>query len=882
MVNPAAHPAAFVSRSAEECLAALDSAAGGLTSDEAARRRRLYGLNIPPQDIPEHWLRRLIRSFVSPFNAILTGIAVLSLSVDFLSPPDGRRDYRTVAVVLFMVLLSSLLRFIQEHRSARAAEKLRRLVRSTASVKRPGIPPGEIDMSLLVPGDVIALSAGDMIPADLRVFQCKDLFVSQSVLTGESAPVEKHSAASVLRAGEALTDAANLCFQGTNVVSGTAEAVVLATGSATVLASVSRLVSAPVVRTGFETGLNQVTRLLLRFIVVMVPLVFLVNGITKGDWPGALLFAVSVAVGLTPEMLPVIVSTNLARGAVYMGHRRVIVRRLRSIQQLGAMDVLCTDKTGTLTLDQVVLRRHLNVLGEDDLEVLKWAYLNSYHQTGLKSLMDRAVVDHMAEEERSALHELLEVEKGWTKVDEVPFDFTRRRMSVILQDPRGAHLLICKGAVDEMLEVCTRAFDPGPDRQLHAQQDDVVPLTDDWRKRILQVTQGLNSDGMRVMLVAIRPMPARRSAYTLADECDLVLTGSIGFLDPAKPSAGPAIRALQELGITVKVLSGDNPVVTRKICRDVGLDDSSILLGPDIDAMSDAELEAAADRAVVAARLTPVQKARMVSALCRRGHTVGFLGDGINDAPALRAADAGISVDSASDIARESAGLLLLDKDLMILRDGVVHGRRTFGNILKYIRMTTSSNFGNMLSVVVASISFPFLPMLPVQLLVQNLLYDWAQAFTPWDRMDEEFIRRPVRWDTAGISRFMLVMGPVSSVFDMATFVMMWFVIGVRIPAEFQSGWFVEGLLSQALIVHLVRTAKVPFLESRASMPMLMATALVVAAGIWLPFSPLAPSLGMVALPQAYFPWLMVILAGYFLLVQLVKRWYIRWNGTWM
>lgn len=871
-----------VELSAEECLTLLGSSGQGISQAESARRLRQYGPNIPLREMPEHWLQQLIRSFLSPFNAILAGIALLSLVLDVWIATAGNRDYRTLAVVLFMILLSSLLRFIQEHRSAHAAEKLRRLVRATSTVLRPGMPAHETDMASLVRGDVVMLSAGDMIPADCRVIRAKDLFVSQSVLTGESFPVEKHDHALVSGQLRLITESVNLCFQGTNVVSGSAMVVVIDTGSRTMLGAVGQSVMEEPDTTGFEAGLTRVTRILLRFVLVMVPLVFLVNGLTKGDWLGALLFSVSVAVGLTPEMLPVILTTNLARGAVHMGNHRVIVRRLRSIQQLGAMDVLCTDKTGTLTLDRVVLRRHLNVTGEEDLEVLKWAYLNSFHQTGLKSLLDRAIVDHIDEDQQSELHEVLRVDADWSKVDEIPFDFNRRRMSVVLKRPDGRHLLICKGAVDEMLQVCSHTFDPGADRQLHAEEDKVVALDEAGRAGILRMSQNLQNDGLRVMLVAIRESEPRLDAYGVDDEKNLVLTGIIAFLDPAKPSAGPAIHALRDLGISVKVLSGDQEAVTRKICRDVGLEDGEMLTGPDVDVLTEEQLGEAADRAVVMARLTPIQKARIVTALRARGHTVGFLGDGINDAPALRAADAGISVDTASDIARESADLLLLEKDLLVLRDGVVHGRRTFGNILKYIRMTTSSNFGNMVSVVFASVALPFLPMLPVQILVQNLLYDWSQAFTPWDNMDEEFIRKPVQWNTTGISRFMLVMGPVSSVFDLAIFSVLWFVLVLREPSSFQSGWFVEGLLSQALIVHLVRTARVPFLESRASMPMLMATALIMAVGIWLPFSPLASSLGMVALPGAYFPWLFVVLIGYFLLVQVVKKIYIRRFGSWL
>ena len=874
--------AVLASRTAEDCLVALGSSEEGIPSEESDLRRLKYGFNIPLSEVPKHWLSQLLRSFLSPFNGILTGVAVLSMMLNVLLPEYGHRDYSTILVVLFMVVLSALLRFVQEQRSARAAEKLRSLVRSTSQVMRPGGLSQEMDMSLLVRGDVISLAAGDMIPADCRLIRAHDLFISQSVLTGESLPVEKHAQVAVMPAGGVLTDIPNLCFQGTNVVSGTATAVVVATGVRTWFGSVHRIRDGAAPVSGFESGIARVTVILVRFVAVMVPLVFLINGITKGDWLAALLFSVSVAVGLTPEMLPVILTTNLARGAIEMGQRKVIVRRLPAIQSLGAMDVLCTDKTGTLTLDRIVLRRHLNVSGDEDLEVLKWAYLNSRFQTGLRSVIDRAILDHPTGEESERLHQVLDMSGRWSKADEIPFDFNRRRMSVLLRRPDGPFLLVCKGAVEEMLDVCTHAFDPGPDRQLHEEQDAIVPLTAALRAEALALTQRLSADGLRVMAVAIRTYPSQPPSMQVADECDMVLTGFIGFLDPPKPSSGPAVRALSGLGIRIKVLSGDHPVVTRKICREVGIDDSELLLGSDIDQMDDAGLMAAAAKATVMARLNPGQKARVVAALRRSGDTVGFLGDGINDAPAMRAADVGISVESAADIARESADLILLEKDLLVLRDGVVEGRRTFGNILKYIRMTTSSNFGNMLSVVVVSAALPFLPMLPVQLLVQNLLYDWSQAFTPWDRMDEDFIRKPVRWNTNGVSRFMLVMGPVSSVFDIATFLFLWFGLHARTPSAFQSGWFVEGLLSQALIVHLVRTSRVPFLESRASVPMLMATFSIMALGIWLPFSPFASMLGMQPLPALYFPWLAVILIGYFLVVQIVRRIYTRIYGSWL
>jgi Mg2+-importing ATPase len=616
--------------------------------------------------------------------------------------------------------------------------------------------------------------------------------------------------------------------------------------------------------------------------LVMVPLVFIINGLSKGSWLDALFFAISIAVGLTPEMLPMIVTTNLAKGAVNMSKRKVVVKRLNAIQNIGAMDILCTDKTGTLTLDKIVLERHMNILGEEDDEVLKWAYLNSFHQTGLKNLLDVAVLDSATinVEVQSSLSI-----NDYKKVDEIPFDFVRRRMSVILEGKDHKQILICKGAVEEMLDVCSYAIDPGEDLKNEFGQDTLIPLDKSLKEKIVETTRKLNKDGLRVLLVAVKEYDERSLTYTLADESDMVLTGFIGFLDPAKPSAQPSIEALQNLGVSVKVLTGDNEVVTKKICRDVGIPVTRILLGTDLDMMSDKELEGCIDDVSILAKLNPAQKSRVIKVLQAKGHTVGFMGDGINDAAALRDADVGISVDTATDIAKESADIILLEKDLTVLRRGVVYGRRTFGNIVKYIKMTASSNFGNMFSVLGASALLPFLPMLPIQILVQNLLYDISQISIPWDRMDAEYIDKPRKWDAGSISRFMLFIGPISSVFDYALFAVMWFVFKANTPANqslFQSGWFVEGLLSQTLIVHMIRTRRIPFLQSWATLPVLALTALIIALGVFMPFSPLASALKMQSLPLLYFPWLVVILVCYCLLTQAVKTWFIRKFGQWL
>ena len=861
------------------CLDKIQSGPQGLSDRQVEEKLRLFGPNTIEHEKAPSWLVQLLGAFVTPFNAILITIASVSFLMDVVFAADGKPQYKTVFVVVFMILLSSLLRFFQEYRSNRAAEKLKSLVKTTATVMRMDAGKKEVNIKELVPGDIVILSAGDMIPADCRIVQSIDLFISQSILTGESLPVEKRENAVQEVEKKSILELDNICFMGTNVVSGSATAAVIATGNRTYFGSISKAITGVSVNTSFEIGVKKVSMLLIRFMLVMVPLVFLINGLTKGNWAEALLFAISVAVGLTPEMLPMILTTNLAKGAINMSKQKVIVKRLNAIQNIGAMDVLCTDKTGTLTMDKIVLEKHLNVFGVEDEEVLKWAYLNSYHQTGLKNLMDLAVLNHVE------LHEYIKVKEDFRKIDEIPFDFNRRRMSVILEQKNKSHLLICKGAVEEVLGLCTHAFDPGEDRQLHVEQDAVVAMDDTMRQTVLSTSRKLNEEGLRVLLVAIKETGERPLTYSIADECKLTFTGFIGFLDPAKPSAKPSVEALQKLGINIKVLTGDNETVSKKICRDVGIPITNVVLGSELDQMTDDALREKIGDVSILAKLSPTQKSRIVKVLQSAGHTVGFMGDGINDAPALRDADVGISIDTAVDIAKESADIILMEKDLMVLRKGVIYGRITFGNIIKYIKMAASSNFGNMFSVLGASAILPFLPMLPVQLLVQNLLYDFSQASIPWDNMDNEYVEQPKKWDASGIARFMVFIGPVSSLFDYATFALMYFVFKASTPDQqnlFQSGWFVEGLLSQTLIVHMIRTEKIPFIQSRATTPVLIATAMIMAVGIFLPFSPFADTLRMQPLPTAYFPWLVGILLSYCILTQVVKVWFIKKFRQWL
>ncbi len=860
--------------------AMLESSDEGLSKDTAQDRLQQYGLNEIQMDKAPSWLKQLLKAFMNPFILILILIATISFVIDVVIAAPNEKDFTTVVVILTMIIISALMRFVQEYKSNRAAEQLKKMVKTTATVSRKFLGKIELNINELVPGDVFHLSAGDMIPADCRIMQSKDLFVSESMLTGEALPVEKNYLPIRDAEDKLPIELANLCFMGTNVVSGTAVAIVVATGDLSYFGSISKSIVGERPETAFDKGVNKVSYLLIRFMLVMAPIIFLINGVVKDDWMEALLFAIAVAVGLTPEMLPMIVTANLAKGAVNMSKRKVIVKRLNAIQNIGAMDVLCTDKTGTLTLDKIVLEKHLNVFGVEDDEVLKWAYLNSFHQTGLKNLLDVAVLEHIK------LHDYLKVEEMYTKVDEIPFDFQRRRMSVVLKKANGKQLLICKGAVEEILDLCTHSFDPGEDTSIHMEEDTVVAMDQKMRETVLRTSQKMNAEGLRVLLVAIREFDSNHPlTYAVEDESQLTLTGFIGFLDPAKPTAKPSIEALHKLGVSVKVLTGDNETVTQKICHDVGIPIGHIVLGTELELMSEEKLTSILDETTIFAKLNPLQKVRVVQSLRAKGHTVGFMGDGINDAAALKEADVGISVDTAVDIAKESADIILLEKDLMVLRKGVIYGRRTFGNIIKYIKMTASSNFGNMFSMLGASAFLPFLPMLPVQLLVQNLLYDISQTTIPWDRMDEDFLEKPKKWDASGIQRFMLFIGPISSIFDFATFAVMFYVFKANAPEHqtlFQSGWFVEGLLSQTLIIHMIRTKKIPFIQSWATAPVVALTSLIMMIGILIPFTSFAEVLKMQPLPLSYFPWLFGILTAYCLLTQAIKTWYIKKFNQWL
>jgi len=815
-----------------------------------------------------------------PCNAFWGILAVISW---------GTGDWKAVGGMVSMITASVALRFWQEAKSQVQVALLRKLVRSEVTVVRTenkgverkpnALDPlaSDIPTSELVPGDIVKLSAGDLVAADLRLLESRDLFVTQSALTGEAMPVEKDEAErNRARPGPAaeappaeVLDSPHLLFMGSSVVSGTGKAVVLATGARTWFGAMAAGLSARRPPTAFDRGVQQVTWLLIRFMLVMAPTVFLINGLLKQDWLDAFLFAVAVAVGLTPEMLPMIVNANLARGAIALARQKTIVKQLQAIQNLGAMDVLCTDKTGTLTQDKVVLIRHVDLWGADSLRVLEHAYLNSLFQTGLKNLLDRAVI------ERAEALGMREVAKSWWKLDELPFDFVRRRMSVVLWRSKRERVLFCKGAVEEMLDICTCVEDRG--RR--------VELTDELRTQLKQLRDRLNEDGLRVIAVGYKPLGSCPERVRVEDERELVFSGFVAFLDPPKETTAGALRALRQHGVRVKILTGDNGVVARKICRDVGLEVEQVLTGAEIEALDEAELAGRAERTTIFAKVSPLQKARIVRVLKSRGHTVGFLGDGINDATALREADVGISVDTAVEVAKEAADIILLEKSLLVLEQGIQEGRRTYGNVIKYIKMTVSSNFGNVLSVLVASAFLPFLPMLPVQLLVQNLLYDLSQMAIPWDVMDAEFLAVPRTWETDSIASFMLWIGPISSLFDIVTFWVMWHLFGANTVAKqslFQSGWFVVGLLTQTLIVHMIRTEKIPFVQSTAAPLVLATTSIIMAVGVALPFSPLAAGLHLQPLPGAYFLYLPSVLLAYCLVTQLAKALYIRRFGRWL
>jgi Mg2+-importing ATPase len=851
-----------------DVLQALGCTPAGLSEDEAAVRLEQYGPNEVGREKHEGWLQRLYVAGRNPLVILLLVLAVLSFATG---------DLRAGTVMLLMVVLGVSLRFVQETRADTAAAKLKAMISVTATVVRGG-QPREIPLQKLVPGDIVKLSAGDMIPGDVRLVSAKDLFVIQATLTGESMPVEKTDARDP-RENVSSIEHTNVCFLGTSVESGSATAVIVATGPQTYFGKMARSLAGQQVETAFDRGVKKFTWLMIRFMLVMVPLVFLINGLTKNDWKEAFFFSLAVAVGLTPEMLPMIVSVCLSKGALAMCRTKVIVKRLNSIQNFGAMDVLCTDKTGTLTMDHVILELYCDVFKAQSDAVLQDAYLISHFQTGLKNILDRAVLHHQE------IHGKLSLEK-YSKVDEIPFDFTRRMMSVVVEGPDGERQLLTKGAPEAVFAKCTQFESEG----------EVFPMEPILVGDLIEQVNDLSEDGFRVLAVATKKV-GKQTAYSKADEAELVLTGYLAFLDPPKDTAAKAIGVLRQHGITVKVLTGDNDLVTRKVCTEVGIHAEKILLGSQVETMTDPQLADAVETMDVFARLSPAHKQRIVKALQRKAHVVGFMGDGINDAPALRAADVGISVDNAVDIAKESADVILLEKSLLVLEEGVLEGRKVFVNILKYIRMGASSNFGNMFSVIGASAWLPYVPMLPIQVLSNNLLYDFSQVPIPTDNVGPTMTAKPRPWNMGEIAKFIVFIGPISSIFDYTTYAVMWFVFKCNHPVTtpdlvarygnsavhhtyaaqlFHTGWFVESLMTQTLIIHVIRTNLLPFVQSRASWQLTLTTLLIMAFGAYLPYSPLAPALGFVALPALYWPILLATLVCYVGLTQFVKMWLAR------
>lgn len=881
----------------ETVLQKFNASLEGLSEKEVIASRNAYGENKVTHEKKKTMPQRLAEAFINPFTAILFCLAIVSTITDIILPvvrgiPEDA-DPLTVIIIMTMVVISGALRFVQESRSGNAAEKLLGMITTTCTVDREEEKKQEIPLVEAVVGDIIHLSAGDMIPADVRIIEAKDLFISQSALTGESEPVEKFAVVGNDEVN-ATTEYSNIAFMGSNVISGRATAVIISVGDDTLFGSMASSVAGEAVETNFTKGVNAVSWVLIRFMFVMVPVVFVINGITKGDWIAAFLFGISIAVGLTPEMLPMIVTTCLAKGAVSMSKKKTIVKNLNSIQNFGAIDILCTDKTGTLTQERVVLEYSMDVMGNRDTRVLRHAYLNSYFQTGYKNLMDVAII-RKTEEEEASDSRLIDLSETYTKVDEIPFDFTRRRLSTVVSDKTGKTQMVTKGAVEEMLSICSFA----------EYQGKVEPLTEEIKTNILQTVDRLNEDGMRVIAVAQKTNPSPVGAFGVKDEHNMVLIGYLAFLDPPKESVQEAIKVLKEYGITTKILTGDNDKVTRFICKRVGLQVNNLLLGSDIDKMDDSALAEAAEHTAVFAKLSPDQKTRIVTVLRNSGHIVGFMGDGINDAAAMKSADIGISVDNAVDIAKESADIILLEKDLMVLEEGIIEGRKTYANMNKYIKMTASSNFGNMFSVLAASALLPFLPMMSLQLIFLNLIYDLSCTAIPWDNVDKEFLKEPRKWDASSVGNFMLWLGPTSSIFDWTTYAFMYFVfcplfvshgflyndlanhfsgaellrIQTNYVALFQAGWFVESMWSQTLVIHMIRTPKLPFIQSRASASLTLLTFAGIAVLTIIPFTAFGRDLGFIPLPSAYFAYLIPCILLYMVLATSLKKAYVRYYG---
>ena len=843
----------------------LETSLNGIKNEEANSRLETFGFNEITKEKVKPWYIQLLLAFLNPFNFILGLLAFVSLFTDVIFANETERSWISIALILTMILISSFIKFIQEYRSSKTAEKLKNLIVTKVTVIREGISI-EIDIKSLVPGDIVKLTAGDIVPGDIRVISSKDLFISQSVLTGESNPVEKYPDLLVKTAF--ISELSNIVLMGTNILSGTALGVVLGTGKHTFLNTISESLKNPRSETSFEKGIDDVSKLLIKFMLFMVPIVFIINGYLKDAWFESMLFSLSVAIGLTPEMLPMIVTGNLTKGAIELSKKKTIVKKLDSIHNFGAMNILCTDKTGTLTQDKVTVVKYLNYNGIDDDNVLYLAYLNSFFQTGLKNLMDRAILEF--EEEHYT------IKNEYKKIDELPFDFERRRMSVIVEDISGERTMITKGAIEEMLYISNFVEING----------ETLEIKDEIEEKIKSLVNQLNEDGMRVIGIGKKILPRDRELnFSNKDENSLTFVGMLGFLDPAKEGVGETLKSLNEYGVEIKILTGDNELVTKKICKDIGLTVKGAVDGGYIESIDDLELKKILKDTTIFSKLSPLDKARVVRLLKEMGNTVGYMGDGINDAPALRQCDVGISVENGMDIAKESAQIILLEKELAVLLEGVIIGRKIFTNMIKYLKMTASSNFGNVFSVVLASAFLPFLPMLPIQILFQNLLYDISQISIPWDNVDKEDILKPKNWSAESVGKFMIYIGPLSSIFDIATFLVMFYIFkanSLDTQGFFHTGWFIESILSQTLIIHLIRTKKIPFIESNANIKVILLTSSIMIFALFVPYSKINGTLGFIPMPASYFFWVILILIAYFFTIIFAKKQFIKKFNSWL
>ena len=835
----------------------------GISIVEVEDRLYEYGKNtieIKNENTIWHKLRE---AFINPFNIVLMLVAVITFVTDVIIAT--KKDYATFSLIVGTIFISAIISLMQQTKSDNAAKKLKKMITNKMEVIRDEVQ-STVDVEDIVPGDIVKLSSGDMIPGDVRFLDVKDLFIDQASLTGESNPVEKFSYS---KGDEDTTDLANIGFMGTNIVSGRATAIVLATGNNTYFGSMAKSLYSVNEKNSFEKGVDSISKLLIKFMIVMLPIILIVNLVTKNDIWSAIIFAITIAVGLTPEMLPVIMTSTLAKGAVEMSKKKTIVKRLSAIQTFGQMNILCTDKTGTLTEDEVVLEKYMDVSGNESIRILRHAFLNSYFQTGLKNLIDVAIISRAEKEKLNVLKE------KYVREDEIPFDFSRRRMSVVLKDDNGKRQLITKGAVDEIMAICSFIDIDGK----------AVEMTEELRKHAYEVYEKHNHDGLRVLAIAQKNHIHGVETFGVQDESDMVLIGFVGFLDPPKQSAKQAITALKAHGVDTVVLTGDSEGVALNVCKKVGITVKNRLTGKEVEELTDEELREKVKDCHLYSKLSPLQKQRIVRIYQENGNTVGYMGDGINDSPPLKQADVGISVDTAVDIAKETADIILLEKDLNVLEEGVITGRKTFTNLLKYLKMATSGNFGNMLSIIIASIFLPFLPLLPIHILIQNLLNDFAQLGMPFDNVDKEYIQKPKTWNTKGIKKFMFAFGSISMVLDILCFAVLWFVLKFNSEEKavlFQTGWFAFGILSQTLIIHMIRTSKTPFVKSKSSKQLLVSTAVIVVITLIISFSNIATIFDLSKLPVVYLGWMVGLMIVYVVFIQVYKKFYIRRNGEWL